>query len=285
MSRELRDGQYPTASVFNWRTPLLYVGLSASGWLPVILMGTLCLAVLGGVGVYFARHGSPEGTVIGMMVAAAAAVTLADSQGYWMTEAWAGLFIGLSLTAYLWRAWIPAALLGVAALFLRELAAPYCAVCALLALKARRRREAGIWLAGMLLFGVYYAVHVSRVLGEIGPEDLPHDRPWVQFGGLAFWLATIKTNKALFVAPRMVLTVASVLMVAALWARTLPPHVRWTAVTYALFFAVVGQPFNDYWGFVAAFPYAVAMGYGPEGLETLFRQARAPRAGTSAREA
>jgi hypothetical protein len=225
--------------------------------------------------VYLAKHGSPEGTVVGLLLSAAAAVTVVDSQGRWLTEAWCGLLIGLSLAAYLWSAWVPAAVFGLAALFLRELAAPYCVVCALLAFRARRTRELTVWGAGLSLFGLYYAWHVVQVFGEMRQGDLAHPRPWLRFGGLGFWLATIKTNKAFFATPRLVLAVASVLLVAALWARSLPPHVRWSVVAYGLFFAAAGQPFNDYWGFVSAFVYALALAYGPVGLSALIRQATA----------
>jgi len=93
------------------------------------------------------------------------------------------------------------------------------------------------------------------------------------FGGLAFWLATIKASKALFSAPRVFLTAATVLLAASWWARTLPAHVKWSVAAYTVFFVVAGQSFNDYWGFVAAIPYALAITYGPDGLLMLLRQA------------
>jgi hypothetical protein len=277
MGHELRTGHYPTASVFNWRIPTLYVALAAvPRWLSASLMVVSCLLLLGGVTLHLARHASPEGTVLGLLLSGAGAVTLVDSQGFWMTEAWAGLFIGLSLAAYLWKAWTPAALMGLAALFVRELAAPYCVVCLILALRGRRRREVAVWISGLAVFGMYYALHVTKVLGEIRPNDLAQTRAWVQFGGFSFWLATVKTNKALLVAPRWILSGVTVLLVAALWAPALPSHVGWSLVAYATFFAVVGQWFNDYWGFVAAFIYAVAFAYGAAGLESLIKQALPP---------
>ena len=278
MGDELRLEGYPSASVFNWRTPALYVVMAAMPrWLPPLLIAALSVVLLALLLIHLARHGSPEGTLIGLALSATAVGTLADHQGRWMTEGWCGVLIGLSLAAYLWGRWVPAALLGLAALFLRELAAPYCVACFLVALRAQRRRELSVWVGGLVIFAVYYAMHVSQVWAEVRPDDLAHSRSWVQFGGLSFWLATIKTNVAFFAAPRWMLAVASVLLVSALWDPALPSHVRASLVAYSVFFAVAGQRFNDYWGFVSAFVYALALAHGSVGLQNLIRQAMPPR--------
>jgi len=45
-------------------------------------------------------------------------------------------------------------------------------------------------------------------------------------------------------------------------------------VLYLGFFAVVGQPFNQSWGLLTASTWAIAFGFGLQGLERLVRQAR-----------
>lgn len=273
MSDQLRLQDYPTASVFNWRTPALYVLMTATPrWFPFTLMATLAGLVLTLLMVHLARHGSLVGTPVGLAMCAMAVGTVANYQGRWMTDGWGGLLIGLSLAAYLWRWFVPAALVGLAALFIRELAAPYCIVCFLIAARARRRQELGVWIGGLLIFSLYYAMHVSQVLGEVRPDDMAHAGSWIQFGGFPFWLSTLGTNIAFAVAPRFVLAVASVLLVAALWDPDLPIHVRWSVVAYGLFFAVAGQPFNAYWGFLSAVAYALALAHGPNGLSILIKQ-------------
>lgn len=98
---ELRMDGYPTASVFDWKTPTLYVGMAAvPRWLPLPLMASLCVVLLGLFMVYLARHGSAEGTIIGLVLSAGAAGTLADQQGRWLTESWSGVLIGPSLVVY-----------------------------------------------------------------------------------------------------------------------------------------------------------------------------------------
>jgi hypothetical protein len=41
-------------------------------------------------------------------------------------------------------------------------------------------------------------------------------------------------------------------------------HVRVISATYAVLFLFVGQPFNNYWGLVAAPVWALAMVYGAQ---------------------
>jgi hypothetical protein len=190
-----------------------------------------------------------------------------------MTEGWSGLLIGLSLAAYVWRAWVPAVVCGLAALFVRELAAPYCVACVILAMRARRRQELYVWIGGLLIFALYYAIHVWQVWSAMRPDDMSHPGSWIQFGGFQFWLATLGSNVLFSSTPRLVLAVASVLLVSALWAPSVPSHVRASAVAYSLFFAVAGQRFNTYWGFESALAYALALAHGPAGLRILIGRA------------
>jgi hypothetical protein len=98
---------------------------------------------------------------------------------------------------------------------------------------------------------------------------------------LAFWLSTIKANVALSWGPPVFLAASGVLLVAGLWGASLPPHVRGVAAAYSVFFAVAGRPFNDYWGLVAAFPFAIALAHGPSALVTLLRDATSARPETN----
>src|SRR4051812_48624542 len=44
MGNELRSREYPAGSVFNWRTPLLYIGFAAAPWARpwvLIFLGTI----------------------------------------------------------------------------------------------------------------------------------------------------------------------------------------------------------------------------------------------------
>jgi hypothetical protein len=260
--------------VFNWRTPALYVALGAMPpSAPLLLLIGLGVVMLASLMMYLARRSTPEGTVLGLVTAAAAVVTLAAPACWPLSESWSGLLIGISTVAYASAAWVPAASLGVSALFVRELAAPYCVIAVLLAARARRKKELAVWLIGLSLFGLYYGAHVSQVRLHQQAADLAHPQSWVQWGGLPFWLVTLKANGAFLVAPRPLLAALSVLLVSSVWASSTPQHIRGTVIAYGLLFAVVGHSFNDYWGFVPVFAYAFAMAYGPSGVRTLIVRA------------
>ena len=62
---------------------------------------------------------------------------------------WAGVLIGLSACAYgIDRPWLGVAC-GLAAVFFRELALPYCLICAAMAWWRGRRGERAAWTLGL----------------------------------------------------------------------------------------------------------------------------------------
>src|SRR4051812_30505214 len=154
---ELRARGYPSRSVFNWRTPLL---------LTVVSRGpTVARAVLIGLGVLLLMativefSSQPPVVVIGAALAQAGAIPITVIPGaIYLHEAWAGALLAISLWLYWRERWIAGALVGLLALFVRELVAPYCVVATLLAIRGRRWREAGIWLAGGAAYFAFYAL-------------------------------------------------------------------------------------------------------------------------------
>ena len=73
---------------------------------------------------------------------------------------------------------------GSAALFIRELAAPYCVVCTLLALRDRQWREVAAWLAGAAgVCGCTTAGTSCRSLAHRLPADFAHGESWLTFLG------------------------------------------------------------------------------------------------------
>jgi hypothetical protein len=130
MGSELRNRRYTTASVFNWRTALLYIGLSsmspALARATLVLLGGLVIAL--SVAVLSARP--PLVLILGVLMQLGAVVTVSFTEGSLMTEVWAGVLVALSVLVYSLRFWHAGALIGLLALFVRELVAPYAVVCA-----------------------------------------------------------------------------------------------------------------------------------------------------------
>ncbi len=274
---ELRARGYPSASVANWRTPLHYSAVAALGPArsKTLLVLAALLAVAAGAAAFSSRS-RPGGLL-------AAAVLLGTTLPVWFTpgranlfaEQWAGILIALSLGACHLRWFTAGALAAVLAVFMRELAAPYAVVCAVLALARKRRTEAAVWIVGGLAYAVYYAVHVTAVVNAIQPGDYAWPRSWVRLLGWWFVLQTIWANGWTMVLPHAVTPIVAVLGLSGTAARSMPPQLRASLLLYVALFWVVGQEFNWYWGWVTAPLWGYAVLYAPEGLSRLIASARA----------
>ena len=162
-----------------------------------------------------------------------------------MSETWAGVLIGLSACAYAVHRQKVAAPLGLLALFIRELAAPYCMICALAAIVRRRWHEVATWLGGACLYAAYYSWHLTQVWAHRLPTDLAHTGSWLE-GGLSFLLIRVRWHAWLLIAPMPLTALALVLVVAGIVHAGAPRHIRLTSATYVAFFLVTGQYFDTY---------------------------------------
>ncbi|MBK8085386.1 MAG: hypothetical protein IPK28_17055 [Devosia sp.] len=241
------DG-YGVTSVFNWRLPGWATILSSlpEGW----PQGGLAALALGGLLLVFGmlRADGPAVAGIGTLAVALSLAGLAAPESVVFSEVAAGTLILVSVAAY-GNGWRWAGLLaGLAALFLRELAAPYLVVALLLALRERRWREVAGWLAGLVLFAGYFGWHWWMVSQQLGPDDPGYAEGWVQFGGLGFVLATAGFNGLVSLAPEWLTALLLPLALLGLWASAKGGRALWTVLSFVTLFLVVGKPFNAYWG-------------------------------------
>ncbi len=259
---ELRHRHYPTIPVFNWRTPLLYSTLArvpeAAGRAALV---ALSLTLLAASLVVMAGR-SPVSVLIGLVLQVGATISYIVPEAVVMSEAWAGALAGLSMCAYLKNANVAGATLGLLALFVRELVAPYAVLCTLLALRARRTVELVIWVVGAVAYAAYYGWHFVTVSALSQPGDVAHHYSWFYGGGLPFILNTLRMNAFLLVSPRWISAAVLALLVAACASRSTDVRLRYTVGAYLAFFVVAGQPFNYYWGLipVALWPLAISDG-------------------------
>ena len=263
--QELRASGYPTRSVFNWRQPAVYLLLSR---VPM-LFAQLCLVALVAKLLWDLDKILPR-EIYAMAPMVNTAIGLLVPVAVYFTEAWAGACIGLSLLAYARNRERSGAVWGVLALFVRELAAPYCLLAGCLALWGRRWSEVRVWAIGAACYAVYYGAHLLQVLHHIRPDDGAHLTSWIAFGGLPFMVETLKTNGLLLFAPPFVVAVLAVALVGAWWNARLPIHARATLVMYGGLFLVVGLPFNGYWGFLIAPAVSVWLAFAWGGLQALW---------------
>ncbi len=276
---ELTARGYPTRSVFNWRTPILFWGL---GKLPTPELGKALLGALSLVLAFLAFEAlaREEARAVGRRLACALLLIgplmptiLGDL--YMLPLLWAGVLIGLSVCCYgVNRPWWGLAF-GLAALFVRELALPYCVLAAAIAWRQGRRKELAAWLIGLLAWSAFLGWHAWQVSEWITLDARAHRHGWIRFGGAAFVISTAQMNAFLILLPQWA-TVAYLVAAAvgfAGWNTPLGTRVGLSACLYLAAFAMVGQSFNQYWGAVIAPLLCFGVVRFPASLRDLWRAA------------
>jgi hypothetical protein len=260
----LRTRHYASQEMFNWRTPAFFLALAAlpdraTHALIVILGVALCLLT-------FAtnRTDGPIVRWVTVLAQLGILILLVAPQATVMSELWIGILLALSLCAYRLQRWGVAVVVAVLALFLRELAAPYCVACALLAVSCRHWREVAAWTVSACLYATYYAIHAVRVAQYRLPTDPGHGSSWLELGGLHSLLDKVHFSFWLIMTPWPSTVLALVLIVAGILNTRTPAHLRWSAVSFLLFFLLAGKHFDTYWGLVAWPIWAVCCGYGAQ---------------------
>ena len=226
---------------------------------PVIGKLLLCLLALALMVMAFAATSREQpniyrGPLPLVLLLAGALLPCLLSDLYVLPVLWAGVFIGLSVSAYgLDRPYAGAAA-GLAAVFFRELALPYCLVGAALAAWHRRRGKLAVWLTGLTAWAIFFALHWLQVRQLIGPNAQAHREGWVQFGGIAFVQATLQMNSCLLLLPQWVTAVFFVAAMCGLagWNSPLGQRVGLAFCLFIVAFSIVGHDFNRYWGLLIA---------------------------------
>jgi hypothetical protein len=271
----LRSRDYPVASVFNWREPLLPSGIAAlSERGAMVVLWLLAFSLL-------LRARPLLQGVLGVLpiLPALVMVTIYDAMFY--AELWAGICIGHAAVSYARNRRLSGVVWALLALFIRELAAPFCVVAAARALWRRERKEVVAWLIGGVAFSAYYGWHVRGVLSHIQEGDPAQRQSWLAFGGLSFVVHAFRNaSGALVGLPPFLFGVLVAFAVSAWWSKTMTWHVRAGVIAYAAFFFVFGQPFNGYWGLVVAPLFGLWLAHGEAGLAALANPVPSPRRGS-----
>jgi hypothetical protein len=273
---ELRQRGYPTRSLFNWRTPL---PMALLGKLPHPLWGRLLLGSLALVTIYCSftlleREGSVwQGVGCGLLMIGALLPCVLDDL-YVAPELWAAVFITLSLCAYERQRPLAGVVLGVTALFFRDLAGLYCLTMGLMALCHFRWKELFAWCLGLVAYAAFFAWHAANIIPLIGPDDLAHRGSWLQLGGLPFVLSICQMNVFLLLSPQWVtaLMFTAALVGMAGWNSPAGQRVGIVLCAYLALFAAVGHPFNQYWGSLFAPLLCFGAARFPASLADLWRR-------------
>jgi hypothetical protein len=270
---EMQSRGYPTRSIFNWRTPLpvWLVAQMPSNCVAVLITSVLAICVLLFGCVAVASDGGLGRAGLCLLFLSGAVMPGMLKGAFILPEVWSGIFIGLSLCFYGLGGRAAGVLFGIAALFFRELAAPYCLVCFGVAVYERRRNEVMGWLAGFAAYAAFYAWHIVQVLPLMSSDGLAHAETWLQFGGAAFVVALAQTNAYLLMLPQWVtaLFFALALVGFAGWQSGWGRQASFAACAYVAAFGFVGYGFNQYWGAIIAPLLAFGAAQGPGAIRDL----------------
>ncbi len=276
--RELHERGYPTRSIFNWRTPLpmWLIGIGPSSIYGRVLIGLLAALLLVLSMVVVARDTNSVRAVLAGVMLIGALMPCWLERIYVMPEVWAGVLIGLSICAYALDRPFFGVAIGLAALAIRELAAPYCCVCMGLSVSNRRWRETLAWAIGFAVYVAFYAWHIHQVLPHIGPNDRAHAAGWLQLGGAAFVISLAQMNMYLLLLPQWI--TAALLPFAMLgfasWNTPVGNRAGLTACALVIAFAFIGQPFNQYWGSLMAPLLCLGVSQAPAAIADLVDRSR-----------
>ncbi len=274
---ELAKRGYPTASIFNWRTPL---PVWLVGKLPDLTAANVLLGLAGLVLVLLsfrllADEGGVNQGLVGVLLLSGALLPCWLGELVLLPELWSGVLLAISAVCFGIKRPALGVAAGIAALFFRELAAPYCVLCVALAAYERRPRELALWGMGLIAYAVFFGLHVAQVLPRMSPDAIAHQESWIRLGGAGFLISTAQMNSYLLLLPQWVTAIylACVLLGAATWNTPGGRLIGLTVALYAVAFSIAGHGFNQYWGSQIAPLLCLPAARSPAVLRQLWRDA------------
>jgi hypothetical protein len=253
---EQRRQGYPLKPFVTVRPPALSLLLAALRT-DAARQTVLAILALGSLGLWWSRLGregsAPLPRVLDLAALATGVLPAFAPQAPFLHEAWAGLLISASLALRREDRFGLAVAAGLAAVLIRELAAPYLVVMAAFAVLDRKPREALAWTAALAVFAAALALHARAVEALTLPSDF-HGASWVALSGWPFVLHAAQWNGVLAAAPAWLTAVVTpiALMGAVLWDGALGRRLAGILLAYVSAFALIGRPENFYWGLMFA---------------------------------
>ena len=268
----LRSGDYPLRPFVTFRLPTLAMvqaGLPAVATLAMLyaLAAATVLAWYARLATAFTRR---PPLIVAMALLAGGMMAFVQSDLAAFHEIWAGLFVALSLA--LWRPdrWIPSVAFGLAAVLIRETAAFYPVLMAVLAWRAGGRREAAGWGLCIAILAIAVALHAYAVAQVVRPLD-PASPGWSGLLGFGFFVRTMTISTALSLAPQWLaaLLVGLALFGWAAWRDALAERMLVLLAGYALVLSIFGRTDTFYWGLLVAPLLLVGLVFAQDGIRDL----------------
>ena len=279
-AQALRAGDYPMRPFVTFRLPTLAVVQAA---LPKPVTLGLLYALTASVLLAWYRRLRPAFArmpprLIAMALLCGGLIAFVQGELASFHEIWAGLLIALSLAVRREDKWVEAVAIGLIAMLIRETAALYVGIMAVLAFAEGNRKEALGWAATVAIFAVVVALHAHAVAQVVRPTD-PASPGWAGLLGFGFFVKTMQLSTALDLAP---LWLAAPLVGLALFGWSAwngPLALRALAIfaAYAALLGLFGRVDTFYWGLMIAPTLLIGLAFAPDGVRDLIAAARVPR--------
>lgn len=218
---------------------------------------------------------APDQRLLAMGLLAVNAALGLNAYFFALHELWAGMLLALSLALHRRGKWAGALAAAALALAIRELALPFAALMAALALFRREWREGAAWSALIALFAVGLAWHLALVAAQTLPGDA-HSASWLALRGLSGWLSDFTLSSNLRYLPHWL---AGPAIIAALvgwagWNTRAGAEGFLLYVGYGLAFMIAGRNENYYWGAVVIPAFLIGLAFVPGAVRDLVGAAR-----------
>lgn len=268
----LRAGNYPLRPFVVFRLPTLAMIEAA---IPDMVMTVLLYVLAAATALAWWTRLAPAFTrgpprIVAMALLAGGMMAFVQSDLRYFHEIWAGLFVALSLAMRRRDFWLPAVAFGLAAVLVRETAAPYLALMAFFAFLEGNRREGLAWIAAIAILAIALAAHAHAVGQVIRPMD-PASPGWAGMLGFGFFVKTLTISTALGIAPLWLAAplVGLTLFGWASWSDNLGLRMLALLSGYAAILATVGRTDTFYWGLLVAPASLVGLAFAVDGIRDL----------------
>ena len=279
-AQALRAGDYPMRPFVTFRLPTLAL---IQATLPPLATVALLYALAAGVLFAWYRRlrpafsrAPPRLIAVALLMGGLIAFVQSDLASF--HEIWAGLLIALSLAVRREDRWIEAVAIGLIAMLIRETAALYVVILAVLAFAEGNRREALGWAATLAIFAVVIAFHAYAVSLVVHPTD-PASPGWAGMLGFGFFVKTMQLSTALDLAPLWLAAplVGLTLFGWSAWNSPLALRALVVFAGYAALLGLFGRTDTFYWGLMVAPTLLIGLAFVPDGVRDLIAAARMPR--------
>ncbi len=264
VERHMRDHSYALRPFYVWYLPGLMVFLHTLS----DRAGQNVLLALYGVTAFVWAMRIRHVAALMVLLALIPLCSLSTRDSLWpLYDFWVGPLIALSLGLRPYNRPVSIAV-GLLPLFIRMHAGLFAIVMLAFALHENRKKEAFVWLAGLVLFGVQIALHAWAVTARVTEADTL--RRAVQ-PGLGFVITTMRCAPYfLWTAKDTLNGPTFALVIVGLWASR-DARLLAIVISYFAAFFFIGHPINWYWGFMYAPLLAVALAYALPALSRLVR--------------